>query len=214
MPGRLRGRTVAAIAGAAVALVPGAWAHGGTRTTGYISTFSDLEPNVVGVRVNIFGRDNTISLSNYSGKTVVVRGRSGEPYLRFAPGGVVENMRSPTTFLNMSRRLPAAAYPGARPRWQKVANGASYAWHEHRIVWTGTSPPPVVQQEPDESHLIFTWAIHATADRKPFLIKRFLGWAPSPKTSGGGTSAWVFAGAGAGAAAAVTAALALGSRAR
>jgi hypothetical protein len=199
MAGRLRGRRVAAIAGAALVLAPGAWAHGGTRSTGYISTFSNLEPNVVGVSVNIFGRDNTISLSNYSGKTVVVLGRSGEPYLRFVPGRVEENMRSPTT---------------ARPRWRKVANGASYAWHDHRIVWSRTSPPRIVRQAPDVSHLVFRWALHATADGKPFLIKGFLGWAPSPTKNGGDTSAWVFAAAAGGAGAAVAAALALGLRAR
>ena len=199
MPRRLRRPTVAVVAAAAIALAPGAWAHGGTRSTGYVSTFSNLQPNVLGVTVNTFGRDNTISLSNYSGKTVVVLGRSGEPYLRFVEGVVEENMRSPTT---------------ARSRWRKVATGASYAWHDHRIVWTGASPPRVLQQAPDVAHLVFRWAIHATADGKPFLIKGFLGWSPPPKTKGGDTSAWVYAAAAAGAGALVAAALGLGLRAR
>ena len=102
---------------AAVALtaVPGAHAHGGTRSSGYVSSFSSLEPSVLGVLVNVFGSHNTIQLSNYSSKPVVVFGREGEPYLRFTRAGVSENMRSPTTFLNRSEVVPPDANPGARP---------------------------------------------------------------------------------------------------
>jgi hypothetical protein len=178
-----------------------------------VSTFSNLQPLVLGVTVNVFGSNNTMNLSNYSGKNIVVLGRAGEPYLRFTPGGVQENMRSPTTFLNHSQPVPAAASPGATPKWRKVSNGTGYAWHDHRIVWTGSSPPPVVTEAPDVSHLIFRWAIPATADGKRFLIKGFLGWAPPPEKPGGSSRWWVFAGA-AGALAVVAAALALGSRAR
>lgn len=199
MRGLLRGRTVAAAAGVALAVASAAWADGGTHATGYVSTFSNLEPNVLGVSVNIFGRDNTIRLSNYSGKTVVVLGSTGKPYLRFARGRVDENLR--------------AADPAARPQWRKVATGPSYAWHDHRIVWTGDEQPGVVRRAPDVAHLVFGWALHATADGKPFLIKGFLGWAPTPEPKGDGTSAWVYAAAG-GAGIPVLAALGLGLRAR
>jgi hypothetical protein len=76
---------------ASLLVTPAAQSHGGTRSSGYVSTFSHLEPNVLGLFVNVFGRNNTMRLSNNSGKTVVVLGRSGEPYLRFAPDGVEEN---------------------------------------------------------------------------------------------------------------------------
>jgi hypothetical protein len=199
MPRRLRVRTVGAIAGAALAAASGAWAHGGTRSTGYVSTFSNLEPNVLGITVNIFGRDNTISLSNLSGKKVVVLGSTGKPYLRFARNRVDENLR--------------AADPAARPHWRKVATGPSYAWHDHRIVWTGNEKPAVVRRAPREPHLVFRWALRATADGKPFLIKGFLGWAPTPEPKGDGTSTWVYAAIG-GAGIAALAALVLGLRAR
>jgi hypothetical protein len=63
---------------------------------------------------------------------VVVFGPANEPYLRFSTDRVEENMRSPTTFLNSSRIVPAGAEAGTPPRWRKVSNGASYTWHDHR----------------------------------------------------------------------------------
>ena len=141
-----------------------------------------------------------------------MKGRAGEPYLRFAAGEVDENVDAPTTFLNDSRQVPAAARPGARPRWRKVARGSSYSWHDHRIVWTGTKPPTVVRQAPDAPHLVFRWAIPSSADGRPFLIRGFLGWAPTRKAKGG-TSWWVIAAAAGGATGALAAA-ALGLRAR
>jgi hypothetical protein len=210
MRGRLQSVAVALV-GSALAAAPAALGHGGTRSVGYVSTFSYLDPNVVGVTANVFGSKNTISLTNYSGKTVVVRGRAGEAYLRFAAGHVDENVRAPTTFLNGSRQVPTAARTGARPLWRKVARGSSYAWHDHRIVWTGTGPPPVVRRRPDVPHLVFRWAIPASADGRRFLIRGFLGWAPPPKAKSE-TSWWVIAAAAGGATLALVA-LALGLRA-
>ncbi len=107
-----------------------------------MSTFSNLQPLVLGVTVNVFGSNNTMNLSNYSGKNIVVLGRAGEPYLRFTPGGVQENMRSPTTYLNHSQPVPAAAGSAVMPKWRKVSNGTGYAWHDHRIVLDGQQPTP------------------------------------------------------------------------
>ena len=198
----------------ALTAVPGAQAHGGTRSTGYVSSFSSLDPSVLGVLVNVFGSHNTIQLSNYSSKPVVVFGREGEPYLRFTRAGVSENRRSPTTFLNRSEVVPPEAFPGAKPLWQKVAAGNGFAWHDHRIVWTGAAEPPVVERDPDVSHLIFRWSLPATAGGKPFRIKGFLGWAPPPKAPDNGRSAWVYAAAGVGIALAAGAAVVLALRAR
>jgi hypothetical protein len=204
---RMRATLWLTLAGAALVVAPAAWAHGGTRSTGYVSTFSDLKPHVVGVSVNVFGRDNTIRLTNYSGKTIVVLGRLREPYLRFSPDRVEENMRSPTTFLNNSRAVPAAARPDARPRWRRVSYGPTYAWHDHRIVWTGNQPPVVVRRDPHVSHLVFRWRLPATTDGKRFAIAGFLGWAPTAKAADGATSSWRIA---AGIGTAVLAAAAIG----
>jgi hypothetical protein len=208
VPGRLTGALAAV---AALAFASAGWSHGGTRSTGYVSTFSDFEPHMVGVSVNVFGRDNTIRLTNYSGKTVVVLGRLREPYLRFSPDRVEENMRAPTTFLNTSRAVPRAARPNARPRWRRVSYGPTYAWHDHRIVWTGNQPPDVVRRDPHVSHLVFRWRLPALADGKRFAIAGFLGWAPTAKAASSGTSSWKIA-AGIGAALLAAAAIGVGAR--
>ena len=83
---------------AGYALAPTATAHGPTFTgTGYISNVSAVEPNVLGMFVNVVGGDARLRLSNYSGKTILIRGYQGEPYLRFDKSGVFQNMRSPAT---------------------------------------------------------------------------------------------------------------------
>jgi hypothetical protein len=202
------------ISGALLACVADAGAHGGGRQQGYVSSFSSLDPPVLGVLVNVFGPRNRIQVTNYSGKPVVILGYDLEPYLRLTGRAVYENVASPTAYLNSSRPLPAKVSAGEPPQWRKIARGAAFSWHDHRTVWTGAHEPTVVVRAPREPHLIFRWRIPATVGRKPFAIKGFLGWAPRPQT--GGDNGWVLpVAAGAGAAALVAAAaVTLGLRAR
>ena len=171
---------------AALVAADAAAAHGRhTTADGYIATFSGVTPNVPGVFVNVFGPQNQFRLSNYSGKEIVVLGARGEPYLRFTPTAVLENTAAPTAYLNESKPVPSSVSKDAEPRWRKVGAGASHTWHEHRIVWSKPEDPEVVRENPHEPHLIFHWAIPATADGKPFRIKGFLGWSP-PRDQGSG----------------------------
>ena len=193
---------------AALVVAGAATAHGRHGTAdGYLATFSGVTPNVPGVLVNVFGPRNQFRLSNYSGKEIVVLGARGEPYLRFTPTAVFENTAAPTAYLNTSRAVPSSATKDAAPRWRKVGAGASHTWHEHRVVWSKPDDPEVVRESPHEPHLIFRWAIPATADGKPFRIKGFLGWAPpSDQSSGDGTAnRLLIAGVAAGAALALVA---------
>ena len=164
--------------------------------------------------VNVFGSNNTMNVSNYSGKTVVVLGRAGEPYLRFAAGGVQENMRSPTTFLNHSQPVPAAAGPGATPKWRKVSNGAGYAWHDHRIVWTGTDPPPDRQGGSGRRapHLPLGDTGDGRREAVPDQGLSRLGAAAAERRAA--SSTWWIVAAAVGASAVVAVALAFGLRAR
>src|SRR5512133_1759263 len=93
---------------AALALAGDASGHGRTGQGGFVSTVSALDPPVLGLSVNVVGGDERLRLSNYSGKTVVVLGYSGEPLFRFAQAGVFRNARSPSK---------------APPAWRKVALG-------------------------------------------------------------------------------------------
>ncbi len=72
---------------------------------------------------------------------VVVLGYSGEPFLWFTHGHVLENLRSPAVWLNhqanVNDRVPSAYSADAIPLWHTVASTSSYRWHDHR---THSSP--------------------------------------------------------------------------
>ena len=150
--------------------------------TGYISTVAAIEPNVLGLSAFVVGGDDRLLLRNLSRRVIVIRGYEGEPYLRFSPRGVYANARSPATYLNRARLpqrpAPAHADPEAPPSWRRVATGATYAWHDHRIQWMQGTPPPVVAAAPGRPHRIFDWRVPGTADGKPFAVTGFLGYTP------------------------------------
>ena len=118
-------------------LPAGSGAHPGSALTGYVSTVSAVVPNVLGVNALVLGGDDRLRVSNYSGKTIVILGYEGEPYLRFDKTGVYANTLSPAAHLNrfrLPRPLnPGVANPRAAPRWRRVAPGVTYEWHDHRI---------------------------------------------------------------------------------
>jgi len=94
----MRRRTPTAVGAAALVLAASASAHGPAGGgAGYVSSISGLKPPVVGVLTSVLGSDDRLQLVNYSGKTIVVYGYSGEPFLRFNANAVYENVRSPMT---------------------------------------------------------------------------------------------------------------------
>jgi hypothetical protein len=146
-----------------------------------------IQPTVLGLSAFVIGGDDRLLLRNLSGRTIVVLGYDGEPYLRFSPRGVEENERSPATYLNRTRfprsRAPSTADSTAAPRWRRVADGRSYCWHEQRIHWMRRSPPRAVAEAPDRSHHIFDWRVRAPADGRRFAVTGFLGYSPPAGSS-------------------------------
>ena len=74
---------VAAVVTALVAAPPG-WAHKGNPN--YESTLRSVVPQMEGLEVQILNRDDRLELRNRTGKTVLVEGYNGEPYVRIAAG--------------------------------------------------------------------------------------------------------------------------------
>jgi hypothetical protein len=193
----------AAAVALALCLTPAASGHGGGgQAAGFHSTVSGLQPPVVGVLVSVLGGDDRLRVVNYSGKTIVVTGYDGEPFLRFTQSGVYENIRSPATYLSRERdpakaSVPASASATAAPQWRKIAASTeSVSWHDHRIHWVRNDAPRVVRETPDEPHLIFHWRIPGTADDRRFAITGFLGYAPPPQhqaSDESGLSRWLVA---------------------
>ena len=84
---------------------------------------------------------------------------------RFRADGTVErNVRSPATYLNDDRQgavdIPAGADAEAEPAWETVADGGTYAWHDHRIHWMSGSRPPGA--EPGD--VVQSWTVPLTVD--------------------------------------------------
>jgi hypothetical protein len=105
-----------------------------------------LDRTPAGIHVAILDGDRALRLD--ANGTVVVLGDLGEPMLRFA-NGVWVNERSPTA---QADRLIGVAGTG----WRKLANGNSFAWHEHRLA-----PPPYDAGRPG---VVARWTIPVTVD--------------------------------------------------
>jgi hypothetical protein len=167
----------------------GAQAHFDTAKLGYRSTIKEVEPRVPGMRAKVLYGDDQVWLENRSGKTVVIDGYGGEPYLRFAPEGIFVNINSPAGYLNQDRygksTVPTSATPEATPNWKKLAGGDVWAWHDHRIHYMSPSYPPVVSAAPDEPHHVYDWKVPATANGKRFFISGSLDYSPPPKEDDG-----------------------------
>ena len=144
------------------------------RPTDYRSTVTAIAPAVDGVDAEIVGGDAFLQLRVEEGHEVVVPGygEDAEPYLRFRADGTVErNLRSEATYLNEDRQgavdLPARADPEAEPEWETVADDGTYAWHDHRIHWMGTSRPPGA--EPGD--VVQAWTVPLTVDGSPVEVR-------------------------------------------
>ncbi|TML16673.1 MAG: hypothetical protein E6G31_01890 [Actinobacteria bacterium] len=178
-----RSLLVAAILAALQA--PGAEAHFRTGKLGYRSTITGIEPRMPGLRFKILYGDDQVWLDNRSGKTVIIKGYSGEPYLRFSSGGIYVNIHSPAGYLNQDRyarvTVPKSARVKAKPDWQKLAGGDVWAWHDHRIHYMNPIPPPQIKAAPRKPHHVFDWTVPATENGKRFLIAGSLDYKPPPR---------------------------------
>jgi hypothetical protein len=142
------------------------------RPTDYRSTVTAVDPAAEGVEAAVVGGDAFLELRVDEGHEVLVEGYGDEPYLRFLPDGTVErNRRSEATYLNDDRQgtveLPPEADNAADPDWQRVAGDGTYAWHDHRIHWMGTSRPPGA--EPGD--VVQEWAVALTVDGTPTEVR-------------------------------------------
>jgi hypothetical protein len=147
-----------------------------------------VAPKLDGLRVQVLQGDDRLDVRNDSGREVVIEGYEGEPYLRFgAAGGVFRNANSPATYLNEERYgtvdVPASASKTAPPRWEKIARGRSYDWHDHRIHWMSTIDPPKVRQAKDKPHHVFDWKVPGTVGGRPLAITGSLDYQPPPQSS-------------------------------
>jgi hypothetical protein len=175
-------RTWAAVAVAAALLgvaAPAALAHQGNPN--FRSEVRTLAPPLKGIDVQVVNYDDSLELRNSSGKTVVVEGYRGEPYVRIgADGTVAVNHRSPSYYLNDDRyaegvTVPADATPKAVPDWQTVDRTGSFTWHDHRIHWMARTVPPQVKDQGKRTK-VFDWKVPLDIGGRPASLSGTLVW--------------------------------------
>jgi hypothetical protein len=175
-------RQLLATAVAALVVCPVAFAHGDGAARGFRSAVEAITPSSPGLTVRVLDSDDELELRNDTGRTIVILGYDGEPYLRFAADGVFRNARSPASYLNLDRYakvdVPAEADPKAPPRWERVASGAIWSWHDHRIHWMSPIDPPRVRADPDRPHHVFDWQVPARIEGRRLAISGRLDYTP------------------------------------
>ena len=192
MPGRAGAVVVAVLSAIAlvVATPAPASAHtiSGPRPTNYRTSLVSITPRVPGLDLRVVDLGNKLELTNRTSTDVLVLGYDGEPYLRVGPRGVYENLRSPATYLNRNRTgtatIPAIAMGNGAstpPRWHRVSGSHTATWHDHRIHWMGTSPPPAVQRDPGAFHTVKSrWTVLLRYGGQPVRVVGRLDWVPGP----------------------------------
>jgi len=166
----------------ALALPPVCLAHGDGSKHGYVSTVERIV-DANGIDAAASG-DGHFSFTAPAGKTVVVRGYSNEPYVRFRGGSIAVNDLAPTTYVNDDRPPPARADAKAAPVWREVDHGLTYTGHDPRPHWMASEPPAAVRAKPKAAHHISDWQVTGTVDGKPFAVQGALDWAPTKSGPG------------------------------
>ena len=155
--------------------------------TDYRSEVLSVTPPTDDISFRFIGGDSFLEMTNKSSSEIEVIGYYGEPYLSFKPGGLVEqNENSPTVTVNEDRygELDSAIDTSAdlAADWQEVADGGTYAWHDHRTHWMNRAKPP--GKSPGDQVLEAVVPIRVDGQEVDVLVASYLLDSP-------GTTTWV-----------------------
>lgn len=178
-----------AVAAAAIVVfgAPPAAAHniGSAEPSNWRTRITGVTGAVPGVELNVVEAGGRLELVNGTGTEVVVIGYKQEPYLRIGPDGVFENTRSPTTYSNQERLgtealAPPEAVATAEPEWRKVGSAQSARWHDHRVHFMGTQPPPGIRRNPGQQRVLLEWQVPLRHGDAEIVYAGNLTWVPGP----------------------------------
>jgi hypothetical protein len=164
-----------------------AHAHGrGSDATNYSATILE-EPDIPGVSWAIYGGDELLEVTNTTDVEVVILGypqTDPEPYLRVGPDGVFQNRNSEATYVNEDRQglveVPPHVDRNAPPDWEQVSEGASAAWHDHRIHYMGAGLHPSITDQSVETVVYEAWEVPFLYDGEEHVLVGELRWVPGP----------------------------------
>jgi hypothetical protein len=176
---RVNARGVAIAAFLALAL-PATHASAHQGNPNFRSELEGISPSVDGLSVEVLDYDDSLQLTNRSGKPVAVQGYQGEPFLQILGDGAVQvNTRSPSYYLNDDRyaetEVPPTADPEAPPAWETIAKTSQYTWHDHRVHYMSRGTPPQVKDEGERTK-VFDYSVPVAVDGEPGAITGSLFW--------------------------------------
>jgi hypothetical protein len=183
---------VATTVGATLAAAPAAATATGTDR----AEVTAVEPPAAGevVALRVLDGDELVELTVRPGHRVEVPGYEGEPWLRFAEDGTLEeNVASPAGWLNRSADgdgpVPSEADASAPPVWEPRPERSSVRWHDHRVhdMGEGTGRGP---------GLLKTWEVALVVDGEPATVQGRLERLAAPSPAPWVLVALVVAGAG------------------
>lgn len=150
--------------------------------TNYKSTVFDVDPAAAGATFTVVGGDAFMEVAVAEGHSALVPGYFKEPYIRVDPDGSVWlNLDSPAYYINQDRygnvQAPPEADGEGDPRWERVGDGGTYAWQDHRIHWMSLDLPPTVAG--DRYQVVFPWNFPVVIDGQEASVRGELVWIPS-----------------------------------
>ena len=172
------------------AMWPGtaAFAHGLPDSSYYRSAITAIEPPTPGLVLTVTKAGESLTLTNHTGKTIVVIGYAGEDYLRITSTGVDENIASLSSSLNGSLIIEGLPQKQEQPnqqgtKWRHVSDQPAFTWHDHRIHWMALQRPAAVAADPHHAHKVFDWKIPLTVNGAPVTVNGELDWKGIPGLS-------------------------------
>jgi hypothetical protein len=174
-----------AVTAVASAAAPAA-AHGvgGIRPTNFETRVLSVLPEVAGITVRAIDLGDRLEIENTTDRDVVVLGYEDEPYLRVGPRGAFENRRSPSTYVNRTKRangrVPDRADAEAAPEWRRIGDAPAARWHDHRAHWMAANDPPAVQRAPGGTHVVQQFSVQVRDGDMTITARGDVRWVPGP----------------------------------
>jgi hypothetical protein len=132
------------------------------------------------------GRLPGLFVAGPGGRTIVIRGLDGRPFLRLGPGGADVDPSSPSWVIDrQARGLPVQASPPGRG-WMHLSDQPSVAWLDPRLD-SPPSPPDHVRQSGVARH----WSIPMDADARPLALTGTIEWIPSASSRTPSSGSWI-----------------------
>lgn len=157
----------------------------GPKPTNFRTRIVGFSPATPGITAQVVDLGNQFEITNRTSTEITVLGYESEPYLRIGPEGVFENLHSQATYINKTRTLGTVppgidTRPTATPEWKKISSGRSARWHDHRIHWMSTQPPPPVAAAPGSFYHLSQENVVFVRDGQRVAIAVALDWVPGP----------------------------------